>query len=167
MFKTLQSQRNLTTKQLVIVGNVNTLIANNIKNTTNSMKSNNVVNNTTSVGSAKNSISSATASTTPSTTSENTASSYQKYTFTNDFGSGDQTKVIEANDCIRLSGFAGASSNVYYLKDGNLYHMTLAEFETKLIATNISKINFADGYLNAYKTSETVIKSDDNYVKYI
>lgn len=45
--------------------------------------------------------------------------------------------------------------------------MTLVDFETKLIATNISKINFTDGYLNAYKTSETVIKLDDNYVKYV
>lgn len=120
----------------------------------------NVINETNDVSGTSN------AQANNNTTEEiSTKTQEKEYSFSNDFGDGNKTITIKASKCLQLGGFAGASNNVYYLKDGNLYFMTLVNFETKLLATNISDISLKEVVI-ATTTEKTMKIEDNQYVQY-
>ena len=91
----------------------------------------------------------------------------QEYTFTNEYGDGEKSVKIEAKKTVRLSGFSGANSNVYYIDiDNNLYHLELANLTKKKLATNIKNIESEYENIIAYFNTSYEIISDDDYVVY-
>ena len=60
----------------------------------------------------------------------------KKYELKDTFGSGQKTKEVEAEEMVIGEGYAGASNNAYYIKEGKLYHMTLDNFKEELLAEN-------------------------------
>ena len=77
-------------------------------------------------------------------------------------------KLIKARQVEQLSGFSGATANVYYIhKDYNLYHLELVdEFPTTKLATNIKKLELTDDGIVAYFENPYDIVEEDNYVSY-
>ena len=113
----------------------------------------------------------ATPSTTPTVSDDSNdeyGSSLVEYTFKNEFGDGTKTISIKARQVEQLSGFSGATANVYYIdKDYNLYHLELVdEFPTTKLATNIKKIELTDDGIVAYFENPYDIVQEDNYVSY-
>lgn len=113
----------------------------------------------------------ATPSTTPTVSDDSNdeyGSSLVEYTFKNEFGDGTKTISIKARQVEQLSGFSGATANIYYIdKDYNLYHLELVdEFPTTKIATNIKKIELTDDGIVAYFENPYDIVQEDNYVSY-
>ena len=91
----------------------------------------------------------------------------QEYTFTNEYGDGEKSIKIEAKKTVRLSGFSGANSNVYYIDiDNNLYHLELANLTKKKLATNIKNIESEYENIIAYFNTSYEIINDDDYVVY-
>lgn len=112
---------------------------------------------------------------TPSTTpivsddsNDEYGSSLVEYTFKNEFGDGTKTISIKARQVEQLSGFSGATANVYYIdKDYNLYHLELVdEFPATKLATNIKKLELTDDGIVAYFENPYDIVEEDNYVSY-
>lgn len=113
----------------------------------------------------------ATPSTTPTVSDDSNdeyGSSLVEYTFKNEFGDGTKTISIKARQVEQLSGFSGATANVYYIdKDYNLYHLELVdEFPTTKLATNIKKLELTDDGIVAYFENPYDIVQEDNYVSY-
>ncbi len=113
----------------------------------------------------------ATPSTTPTVSDDSNdeyGSSLVEYTFKNEFGDGTKTISIKARQVEQLSGFSGATANVYYIdKDYNLYHLELVdEFPTTKLATNIKKLELTDDGIVAYFENPYDIVEEDNYVSY-
>ena len=48
---------------------------------------------------------------------ENNGAPTNTFTYTNEFGSGDKTTTVNAVQAEKLSGFSGASNNVFYIED--------------------------------------------------
>lgn len=112
-----------------------------------------------------------TPSTTPTVSDDSNdeyGSSLVEYTFKNEFGDGTKTISIKARQVEQLSGFSGATANVYYIdKEYNLYHLELVdEFPTTKLATNIKKIELTDDGIVAYFENPYDIVQEDNYVSY-
>lgn len=113
----------------------------------------------------------ATPSTTPTVSDDSNdeyGSSLVEYTFKNEFGDGTKTISIKARQVEQLSGFSGATANVYYIdKDYNLYHLELVdEFPATKLATNIKKLELTDDGIVAYFENPYDIVEEDNYVSY-
>lgn len=113
----------------------------------------------------------ATPSTTPTVSDDSNdeyGSSLVEYTFKNEFGDGTKTISIKARQVEQLSGFSGATANIYYIdKDYNLYHLELVdEFPTTKLATNIKKLELTDDGIVAYFENPYDIVQEDNYVSY-
>ena len=113
----------------------------------------------------------ATPSTTPTVSDDSNdeyGSSLVEYTFKNEFGDGTKTISIKARQVEQLSGFSGATANVYYIdKDYNLYHLELVdEFPATKLATNIKKLELTDDGIVAYFENPQDIVEEDNYVSY-
>ena len=113
----------------------------------------------------------ATPSTTPTVSDDSNdeyGSSLVEYTFKNEFGDGTKTISIKARQVEQLSGFSGATANIYYIdKDYNLYHLELVdEFPTTKLATNIKKLELTDDGIVAYFENPYDIVEEDNYVSY-
>lgn len=102
--------------------------------------------------------------TTSSEETKNNKLSTKEYTYKNDFGDGTKKVTINAYQVEALSGFAGASSNVYYIdEDGTLHYLELVNLTDTKLATNIEKLEADKEELYAYKTSNTkILKGDDN-----
>ena len=99
---------------------------------------------------------------------EEYGSSLVEYTFKNEFGDGTKTIAVKARQVEQLSGFSGATANVYYIdKEYNLYHLELVDdFPTTKLATNIKKLELTDSGLIAYFENPYDIVQEDNYVTY-
>ena len=113
----------------------------------------------------------ATPSTTPTVSDDSNdeyGSSLVEYTFKNEFGDGTKTIAVKARQVEQLSGFSGATANVYYIdKEYNLYHLELVDdFPTTKLATNIKKLELTDSGLIAYFENPYDIVQEDNYVSY-
>lgn len=95
-------------------------------------------------------------------------SSLVEYTFKNEFGDGTKTISVKARQIEQLSGFSGATANVYYIdKEYNLYHLELVDdFPTTKLATNIKKLELTDSGVVAYFENPYDIVEEDNYVSY-
>lgn len=65
------------------------------------------------------------------------------------------------------NGYSGASDNVYYTKDGNLYHLVLSTNKITKIAEGVTKIEDSRGTILVYKGNSFKILKDDNYLTYV
>ena len=91
----------------------------------------------------------------------------KEYTFTNEYGDGEQSIKIMAKKTVRLSGFSGANAHVYYIDESsNLYHLELANLKKTKLATNIRDIETEYENVIAYFNTSYEIINDDDYVIY-
>lgn len=112
-------------------------------------------------------------STDTSTISEDDEKSENKED-SNDNTSNDNSNKTNNNDdkkeyedgYITASGYAGASDNVYYTKNGVLYHEKLSTKEKTKLAEGVKKIELDIETLIAYKGKNFKIIKEDNYVTY-
>lgn len=90
-----------------------------------------------------------------------------EYTFTNEYGDGQKSVKVMAKKTVRLSGFSGANSHVYYIDESyNLYHLELANLTKTKLATNIRNIETEYENVIAYFDTSYEIVNDDDYVTY-
>ena len=78
----------------------------------------------------------------------------------------DNSKNESNDQYIIANGYAGASDNAYYTKNGVLYHERLSTNEKTKIAEGVKKIESDIGGLIAYKGQGFKIISEDSYVTY-
>jgi len=100
-------------------------------------------------------------------TTENEVETHD-YTFTNEFGTGEDKVTIKAIKYVRLGGFAGASSNIYYIdKNYVLYHLELVNLKKTILSNNIVDIKLEDnGKVIAYYNESHTIKNDNMHITY-
>lgn len=65
------------------------------------------------------------------------------------------------------NGYSGASDNVYYIKDGVLYHLVISTNEIIKIAEGVSKIENGKGTIEVYKGTNFKELEEDNYLTYV
>lgn len=91
----------------------------------------------------------------------------KEYTFTNEYGDGEQSIKVMAKKTVRLSGFSGANAHVYYIDESsNLYHLELSNLKKTKLATNIRDIETEYENVIAYFNTSYEIINDDDYVVY-
>lgn len=74
---------------------------------------------------------------------------------------------IKYDQYIVASGYMGASDNVYYTRNNDLYHLIVSSNKTTKIATGIKKIEKGMDTINAYKDNNFKIIEEDNYITYV
>lgn len=89
------------------------------------------------------------------------------YTFTNEFGSGDKTTTVKAIQVEKLSGFSGASNNVFYI-DGryDLYYLELTNLVKTKLASNVNHFDVRDGRVTAYFKRPHDVYEENRFVTY-
>jgi hypothetical protein len=89
------------------------------------------------------------------------------YTFTNEFGSGDKTTTVKAIQVEKLSGFSGASNNVFYI-DGryDLYYLELTNLVKTKLASNVNHFDVRDGKVTAYFKRPHDVYEENRFVTY-
>lgn len=104
---------------------------------------------------------------------ENTPKENEPYenetTIIDKYGSDDKEKEIDLkyDQYITANGYAGAADNVYYTRNGVLYHLVVSTEETTKLAEGIKKIeNDLDG-MRAYKDKDFKLIKEDEYVEYV
>ena len=65
------------------------------------------------------------------------------------------------------SGYSGASDNVYYIKDGVLYHLVISTGEITKIAEGVLKIEADKGGITVYKGDNFKIFESEDYLSYV
>jgi hypothetical protein len=94
--------------------------------------------------------------------------SVNEYQFKDEFGSGQKMITIKAIECDRLSGFTGASSNVYCVTGNKeLIHLELVNLTNKVVATNIDMMEVNSNGVLAYYKGNYSAKVEDGYVTYV
>lgn len=85
------------------------------------------------------------------------------------FTSNEEEKevVIRYDQYITASGYAGASDNVYYTRNGSLYHLTVSSGDTIKLAEGVDKIESDLDSMKAYKGSDFKLIKEDDYVIYV
>lgn len=89
----------------------------------------------------------------------------KEYTFNNEYGAFD----IAADKALTCRGTAGASNNVFYIKDGNLY-LYSSDSINELYAMNVDDIYYEkdEGDIIVVDTnSDTLIIRESSYLKYL
>ena len=90
------------------------------------------------------------------------------YTFRNEYGNNDKEIKIEADYIERLSGFSGATNNVYYVKDNTLYYLELKDLNNVILATGVIGITKSDtSGIYAFCNKQFDRKADNEYVTYL
>ena len=84
----------------------------------------------------------------------------------NNYGNSEEVEVTY-DQYLTASGYAGAADNVYYTKDGSLYHLRLSTNETIKIAEGVIKIESGIDTIKAYKGKNFKIIAEDEYIEYI
>lgn len=74
---------------------------------------------------------------------------------------------LKYDQYVTASGYAGASDNVYYTRNGVLYHLVLSTNNTTRLAEGVEKIEGDLDSLRAYKGKDFKIIEEDEYVQYI
>ena len=95
---------------------------------------------------------------------------YKNETTLNDnFGSEEEGKEIDLkyDQYITASGYAGASNNVYYTRNGVLYHLIISTNQTIKLAEGVEKIESDLDGMMAYKGKNFKLIKEDEYVTYI
>ncbi|MBQ6539052.1 MAG: hypothetical protein IJL76_02110 [Bacilli bacterium] len=97
----------------------------------------------------------------------NENSNTNTYTYTNEFGSGDKTTTVSAIQSEQLSGFSGASNNVYYI-DGNydLYYLELTNLVKTKLASNVDHLINKGGQITAYYKHPHDVYEENSHVVY-
>ena len=97
---------------------------------------------------------------------------------TSDINDEPDSSVVESNkkkkeddkkydQYLVASGYSGASNNVYYIKDGVLYHLVLSTNKITKIAEGVTKIESGKGTILVYKGNKFKIINEDNYLTYV
>lgn len=89
----------------------------------------------------------------------------KEYTFNNEYGEFD----IAAEKALKCRGTAGASNNVFYIRDGNLY-LYSSDSINELYAMNVDDIYYEkdEGDIIVVDTnSDTLIIKESSYLKYL
>ena len=90
------------------------------------------------------------------------------YQFKDEFGSGEKMVTVKAVECQRLSGFTGASANVYCVTGNKeLIHLELVNLTQKVVSTNIDNIEANNNGILAYYVGSYNQKIEDGYVTYV
>lgn len=85
------------------------------------------------------------------------------------YGSDEKEKEVDLkyDQYITANGYAGAADNVYYTRNGILYHLVVSTEETTKLAEGVKKIeNDLDG-MRAYKDKNFKLIKEDEYVEYV
>jgi hypothetical protein len=89
------------------------------------------------------------------------------YTYTNEFGSGDKTTTVKAKQVEQLSGFSGASNNVFYIDANNdLYYLELTNLVKTKLASNVNHMDNNDGRITAYFEHPHDVYEENKFVTY-
>ena len=115
------------------------------------------------IGGVKNTIKDSLSNLVP----ENVVKETKQYDLKNTFGSGDKTKTVEAEEMVIGEGYAGASNNAYYIKDGVLYHMTLDNFEEEVLAENVENMVSEGGEITVTKKDGFKLVKEHPVITYI
>ena len=90
----------------------------------------------------------------------------QKNSITNN--ESNTTATDSNNDqYIVATGYAGASNNAYYTKNGVLYHLTISTNKVEKIAEGVKKIEFDLDTILVYKGNDFKIFIEDSYLTFI
>ena len=65
------------------------------------------------------------------------------------------------------NGYSGASDNVYYTKDGVLYHLIISTNKIIKVAEGVKKIENGKGTIQVYKGSGFKVFEEDSYLNYV
>ena len=90
-------------------------------------------------------------------------------TLINKYGSSEEAEEVELkyDQYITASGYAGASDNVYYTRNGVLYHMQISTEQTTKLAEGVIKIESILDGMKAYKGKNFKIIKEDDYITYV
>ena len=94
---------------------------------------------------------------------------YKNETTLKDNYSTEEEKEVELkyDQYITANGYSGAADNVYYTRNGVLYHLIISTNQTIKLAEGVIKIeNDLDGMM-AYKGKNFKLIKEDEYVTYI
>ena len=85
------------------------------------------------------------------------------------YGSSDETNEIDLkyDQYITANGYAGASDNVYYTRNGALYHLRISTNQTTKLAEGVKKIESDLDGMIAYKGNGFKLIAEDEYVTYL
>ena len=84
----------------------------------------------------------------------------------NDNEKTDEKKDKDYDQYLVASGYSGASDNVYYTKDGDLYHLNLSTSKTIKVAEGVLKIESGKGTIIVHKDKNFKILEEDSYLNY-
>lgn len=92
-----------------------------------------------------------------------------KTTLKDKYGSSDEIEEVELkyDQYIIANGYTGASDNVYYTRNGVLYHLQISTEQTIKLAEGVRKIESDLDGMRAYKGDNFKIKNEDEYVTYV
>ncbi len=88
----------------------------------------------------------------------------KKFTFETAYGK----EIIEAEDALAGQGSAGASNNIFYLKDNKLYLYGHGD-EDELLANGVDKIYYETKYadqITVVLNSSSTISKENGYIEY-
>lgn len=98
---------------------------------------------------------------------ENSGAPTNTFTYTNEFGSGDKTTTVNAVQAEKLSGFSGASNNVFYIDGKNdLYYLELTNLVKTKLASNVDHFEQKGGQVTAYFKRPHDVYEENRYVTY-
>lgn len=97
----------------------------------------------------------------------NTDDPYENETTLNSNFTTEEEITLKYDQYITASGYAGASDNVYYTRNGSLYHLILSTEETIKLAEGVDKIEKDLDGMRAYKGSNFKLIKEDDYVTYV
>ena len=85
------------------------------------------------------------------------------------YGSDDKEKEVDLkyDQYITANGYAGAADNVYYTRNGVLYHLVVSTEETTKLAEGVKKIESDLDCMRAYKDKDFKLIKEDEYVEYV
>ena len=90
-------------------------------------------------------------------------------TLINKYGDTEEKKEVDLkyDQFITANGYAGAADNVYYTRNGVLYHFIISTEETTKLAEGVKKIENDLDCMRAYKDKDFKLIKEDEYVEYV
>ena len=94
---------------------------------------------------------------------------YKNETTLKDNYSTEEEKEVELkyDQYITANGYSGAADNVYYTRNGVLYHLIISTNQTIKLAEGVIKIESDLDGMMAYKGKNFKLIKEDEYVTYI
>lgn len=90
-------------------------------------------------------------------------------TLINKYVDEDEAKEVDLkyDQYLTANGYAGAADNVYYTRNGVLYHFVISTEETTKLAEGVKKIENDLDCMRAYKDKDFKLIKEDEYVIYV